>query len=122
MSDSSSSRHRLIITADDCGYSVERDRGIIECFKNGAITTASLLINGVAAMQACYVARQYGMPVGKKWVGAWILCNYFIFCGTNLCFALQSLFKVAFFARPVNFSGKCSKLLFQTSVKHIRPQ
>lgn len=36
---------RLIITADDFGYSRNVNRAIIKCFKNGSITSTSLLVN-----------------------------------------------------------------------------
>ncbi|XP_072015583.1 carbohydrate deacetylase-like [Amphiura filiformis] len=60
----SAPRHRLIITADDFGYSAERDGGIIECFLDGAVTGVVLLVNGEAAEQACAIARKHGIPVG----------------------------------------------------------
>lgn len=56
---------RLIITADDMGYNVERNRGIIECFQRGAITNSSLMVNGIAAADAAHLALKYGLPTGK---------------------------------------------------------
>jgi len=54
----------LIITADDFGYDVERNRGIVECFLLGAVTRASLLVNGVACNDACTLANKYNIPLG----------------------------------------------------------
>ena len=58
-------RHRLIISADDFGYSLERDRGIVKCFQENAVTAVGLLVNGITAESACVLAREYGIPVGK---------------------------------------------------------
>ena len=54
----------LIITADDFGYSGERNRGIAECFTSGSISRSSLLVNGIACQDACRLAVQFGIPVG----------------------------------------------------------
>lgn len=56
---------RLIVTADDMGYNVERNRGIIECFQKGVVTNSSLLVNGVAAEDAAQLAQTYGLPTGE---------------------------------------------------------
>ena len=45
----------LIVTADDLGYSAERDAGIFEAFERGIVTQASLLVTGPTAAAA---ARQ----------------------------------------------------------------
>ena len=60
------SRHRLIITADDFGYSSERNRGIVECYLEGAVTGTTLLIYGEATEEACTLAKEHGIPVGKE--------------------------------------------------------
>ena len=55
----------LIVTADDFGYALERDRGIIEAFKNGIITRASLLVNGFSATStAIELAQKHGFTLG----------------------------------------------------------
>lgn len=54
----------LIITADDFGYSAERDDGILECFLAGAITNASLMVNGYSALSAVEKAKAVNMPLG----------------------------------------------------------
>ncbi|KAL8575208.1 hypothetical protein ACOMHN_042329 [Nucella lapillus] len=54
----------LIITADDMGYNVERNNGIIECFKNRGITNSSIMANGVACEDAAKQALKQGLPTG----------------------------------------------------------
>lgn len=54
----------LIVNADDLGYSSHRDEGIFEAYKNGYISSASLLVNGSTSEQAAKTARTIGMPVG----------------------------------------------------------
>ena len=56
----------LIITADDFGYSVTRNKGIIDCYTAGAITRASLMVNGVACKEAIESATLNGLPVGMN--------------------------------------------------------
>ena len=57
-------KHGLIITADDMGYNVERNQGIIECFEKGGITNSSLMVNGVASEDAAKLALKHGLPTG----------------------------------------------------------
>ena len=52
------------IVADDLGYSSERDAGILFCAAAGAITRASLLVNGATAASALEQAVALGLPVG----------------------------------------------------------
>jgi predicted glycoside hydrolase/deacetylase ChbG (UPF0249 family) len=55
----------LIVTADDFGYAVQRDKGIIEAFNNGIITRASLLVNGFSAgTTAVKLAQEHGLILG----------------------------------------------------------
>jgi predicted glycoside hydrolase/deacetylase ChbG (UPF0249 family) len=54
----------LQITADDLGYSSSRDAGIFYLFSIGAITRASLLLNGATARGALSRAHAVGLPVG----------------------------------------------------------
>ncbi len=56
----------LIITADDFGYSVTRNTGIIECYTAGGITRASLMVNGVACKEAVETASLHGLPIGRN--------------------------------------------------------
>ncbi|XP_045173413.2 carbohydrate deacetylase-like [Mercenaria mercenaria] len=53
----------LIITADDLGYSTERDNGIIQCFRQGVISGASLMMNGHCVVNAVRQATAVKMPI-----------------------------------------------------------
>jgi predicted glycoside hydrolase/deacetylase ChbG (UPF0249 family) len=55
---------KIIINADDLGYSIGRDKGIFECFEAGAITCASLIVNGPTAVSAAKKASEIGLPLG----------------------------------------------------------
>mgnify|MGYP001022633441 CR=1 FL=1 len=57
-------RFRLIINADDLGVSPERDAGILDCFTQGAISSASLLVDGEHAAEAAQQAVDAGLPLG----------------------------------------------------------
>lgn len=57
-------RCRLIINADDLGVSPERDAGILDCFAQGAISSASLLVDGEHAAKAAQGAVDAGLPLG----------------------------------------------------------
>jgi len=57
-------KNKFLINADDLGYSAPRNRGIIQCFEKGLITSATLLINGYEAYQAVQLAKQTGLPIG----------------------------------------------------------
>ena len=59
-------KKRLIITADDFGYSRNRNRGIVEAFQAGAITRASLIVNAEASHDAAELAIQYSIPLGMN--------------------------------------------------------
>jgi len=54
----------LIINADDLGSSKERDRGILEAFTRGVVTSASLLANGMSFASAVTLVRESALPVG----------------------------------------------------------
>ena len=54
----------LIINADDLGSNAVRDRGILEAFKQGIVTSASLLANGPSFATAVAQAKEAGLPVG----------------------------------------------------------
>ncbi|XP_028400315.1 carbohydrate deacetylase-like [Dendronephthya gigantea] len=66
LSSSDAPKHEyLIVTADDFGYSMQRDKGIIQAFNNGIITRASLLVNGQTAQTtAVTLAGKHGLPLG----------------------------------------------------------
>lgn len=55
----------LIITADDFGYCAERNRGILDSYKNGIVTRASLLVNGSAVKHACELSNKFKIPTGR---------------------------------------------------------
>ena len=54
----------LIVTADDLGYSAERDAGIFAAFRDGVVTQASLMINGTTAAEAAAEAGRIGLSLG----------------------------------------------------------
>lgn len=49
----------LIVNADDFGQSRGVNRGIIECFENGIVTSASLMVRWPAAVEAAAYARAH---------------------------------------------------------------
>ncbi|KAM4809346.1 carbohydrate deacetylase isoform 2-T2 [Rhinophrynus dorsalis] len=57
-------RIKLVVTGDDFGYCPRRDKGIVECFRAGAVTTVSLLVNGSSAVSAANLAQSYNIPIG----------------------------------------------------------
>jgi len=54
----------LIINADDLGINPERDRGVIEAFEHGIVTSATMIANGSSFATAVTHARAVGLPVG----------------------------------------------------------
>lgn len=58
------SPRQLIVTADDFGYGVVRDNGILDSFSNGLVTRTTLLVNGRSAESAARKALQAGLPMG----------------------------------------------------------
>jgi len=56
----------MCVTADDLGYSVERDQGIVSCSvkKGGLVSRTSLLVNGASAVSGYKLARENELPVG----------------------------------------------------------
>ncbi|CAH1233785.1 YDJC [Branchiostoma lanceolatum] len=55
---------KLVINADDFGYCPERNRGIVESYLHGDVTTASLMANTDAAEDAIKLARLHSIPLG----------------------------------------------------------
>jgi predicted glycoside hydrolase/deacetylase ChbG (UPF0249 family) len=55
---------RLIVNADDLGSGAPRDRGILEAFARGIVTSASLLANGASFASAAQGVRACGLPTG----------------------------------------------------------
>ncbi len=54
----------LIINADDLGSNTDRDRGILEAFKHGIVTSTSLLANGPSFITAVEQVKDSSIPVG----------------------------------------------------------
>ena len=54
----------LIINADDFGYCPRRNQAIIDLFNQQAISSASLLVNGDYAQDACALAHASRLPMG----------------------------------------------------------
>lgn len=55
---------QLIINADDLGMTPDRDAGILDCARAGAITSASLMVDGLSAVAAAKEAARVGLPLG----------------------------------------------------------
>ncbi len=59
---------RLIVNADDFGASTGVNRGIIECHREGVLTSTSLMVTGAAAEQAVALSRENpDLAVGLHW-------------------------------------------------------
>ena len=56
---------RLIITADDFGYSRGRNRGILKAFQDGVVQRVSLMVNAVQMEDAVELAKQHDIPMGE---------------------------------------------------------
>jgi chitin disaccharide deacetylase len=54
----------LLVTADDLGYSDERDDGLLRAHHEGLVRNASLLVNGASAKRALQRACDAGLCVG----------------------------------------------------------
>src|SRR4030095_16971217 len=50
---------RLIVNADDFGRSSSINRAVIQAHQRGILTTASLMVNGVAADEAVALAHEH---------------------------------------------------------------
>lgn len=67
----------LIVNADDFGLSAGVNRGIIECFERGIVTSASLMVRWPAAAEAAAYAKQNrNISIGLHAdLGEWVLRN-----------------------------------------------
>jgi predicted glycoside hydrolase/deacetylase ChbG (UPF0249 family) len=54
----------LIVNADDFGINPQRDRGIIEAFAQGIVSSATMLANGASFDSATVQAKEFAVPVG----------------------------------------------------------
>jgi hopanoid biosynthesis associated protein HpnK len=50
---------RLIVNADDFGRSAASNAGVVRAFRDGILTTASLMVSGEAAAEAIAIAREH---------------------------------------------------------------
>ncbi|XP_076021248.1 carbohydrate deacetylase [Genypterus blacodes] len=57
-------RVMLVVTGDDFGYCPRRNKGIVDCFQAGGISSVSLLVNGSAAKDAADLAKRHNIPIG----------------------------------------------------------
>ena len=54
----------VIVNADDFGMSREINQGVLDCFKKGVVTNASLIINEEATREAVQMVKKHHIPVG----------------------------------------------------------
>lgn len=54
----------LLINADDFGYCDQRNRGIVESFQTGVVSSASLLVNAAKALEAVQLSKEHEIPLG----------------------------------------------------------
>ncbi|XP_022101117.1 carbohydrate deacetylase-like isoform X2 [Acanthaster planci] len=64
MTDSTPPAIQLIINADDFGHCSGRNRGIIECYRAGLISSATLMVNAREVEAAVSHAKEYNIPLG----------------------------------------------------------
>ncbi len=55
---------RLIVNADDFGLSKGVNYGILECFRNGVLTSTTMMMNAPALDHAIELMKQYDLAVG----------------------------------------------------------
>jgi len=61
----SDSASTLIVNSDDFGYCSERNFGIVKCFVEGVVTSATLLVNRASStVEAVALASKYNIPLG----------------------------------------------------------
>ncbi|MEK6408150.1 MAG: hopanoid biosynthesis-associated protein HpnK [Acidobacteriota bacterium] len=61
----SAGQHRLIVNADDFGISAEVNEAVIRAFREGVLTSTSLMVTGAAFQQAVDLAKENpGLAVG----------------------------------------------------------
>jgi chitin disaccharide deacetylase len=58
----------LIVNADDFGASTGVNRGILECYSRGVVTSVSLMVTGRAVREAVSLSREHPeLAVGMHW-------------------------------------------------------
>jgi len=55
---------KLIVNADDFGRTHGINQGVLECFKNGIVTSATVMINMPFAKEAIQIANDNKIPIG----------------------------------------------------------
>ena len=92
-------RKLLIINADDFGYSVSRNIGMVECFTKGVISGVTLMVNGVADEDAAKRAKESNVPTGiyirrticVKNYGICFLDTWSLWCGWGCGFWVKGV-------------------------------
>jgi len=60
---------KLIVNADDFGYAYGINKGVVEAYKKGIVTSTSLMVNGQTPREAAKLARENpGLGVGLHFV------------------------------------------------------
>lgn len=54
----------LIVNADDFGYSYGINKGIIEAYKDGIVTSTSVMVNAIAAHEAVNLVNYPELSIG----------------------------------------------------------
>nr|CAB3267820.1 UPF0249 protein ydjC homolog [Phallusia mammillata] len=54
----------LLVVADDFGYGIARDQGLVKCFQAGAVSALSLLAHCKHSNDAVNLAKNHNIPVG----------------------------------------------------------
>ena len=58
----------VIFNADDFGASPEINGGILDCHRDGVVTSASLMVTGAAAREAAAIAKEHpDLAIGLHW-------------------------------------------------------
>lgn len=65
----------LIVNADDFGYSLGINRGIVEAHENGVVTSTSLMVDEVAASEASVLTDYKKLSVGLHFVALGVESN-----------------------------------------------
>jgi len=55
---------RLIVNADDFGLSELTNKGIVDCFRQGIVTSTSIMANGKSFEHAAKLAKEFELDVG----------------------------------------------------------
>ena len=61
----------LIITADDLGYSENRNTGIFKSIQTGVVQRTSLLVNSTKAVEAALASKNKNIKTGVVYFKYW---------------------------------------------------